>query len=222
MTDEHQLDLIESRLQDQKAIRMSKLDPVVSQVIETTLEQLNESTEFTGHVREHVEPVILSTIRFLARCMDIQRGDKSRRTSYLFKPDAKEQDLQDDLIDWFRGNGHADPVIEPQDIGGGRAELVFVFNGYRFVTELKREQNDASKESLRKYLPQTTAYQTTSIPVGMLIVLNLTSRGHPVQLRDNVWVEQIPPPEAGGTDRFVLVVRIPGNKRSPSRLRLHK
>lgn len=222
MSDEEQLDLIESRLEDQNAIRMSKLNPAVSQVIEYSIKQLNKCTEFRGHVREHLEPVILSTILFLARCMDIQKGDESRRTSYLFKPDAKEKDLQDDLIDWFRGNEHADPIIEPQDIGGGRAELVFILDGYRFVIELKREQSDASKESLREYLPQTTAYQTTSIPVGILIVLNLTSRGFPVQLRDNVWVEQIPPPEVGGTDRFVLVVRIPGNKVSPSRLRPHK
>ena len=166
ISDKRQLDLIESRLQDQKAVKRSKLNPAVSQVIESSLEQLSRCPEFADHVREHLEPVILSTILFLARCMDIQKGDESRRTAYLFKPDAKEQDLQDDLIDWFRGNEHGNPIIEPQDIGGGRAELVFIFNGYRFVIELKREQNDASKESLRKYLPQATAYQTTSIPVG--------------------------------------------------------
>ena len=50
------------------------------------------------------------------------------------------------------------------------------------------------------------------------MVLDLTSGAFPAQLRDNVWVEQIPPPELGGTDRFVLVVRIPGNRISPSRL----
>ena len=188
-------------------------------MIESSIEQLNRCPEFADHVREHLEPVILSTILFLARCMDIQKGDESRRTAYLFKPDAKEQDLQDDLIDWFKGNEHADPIIEPQDIGGGRVEIVFIFNGYRFVIELKREQANASKESLRRYLPQATAYQTTSIPVGMLMVLNLTSGALPAQLRDNVWVEQIPPPERGGTDRFVLVVRIPGNRIAPSRLR---
>ena len=187
-------------------------------MLESSIAQLNKCPEFAGHVREHLEPIILSTILFLVRCMDIQKGYESRRTAYLFNPNAREQDLQDDLIDWFKGNEHADPFIEPQDIGGGRAELVFPFDGYRFVIELKREQSDASKESLRGYVPQVTAYQTTSIPVGMLVVLDLTSGAFPTKLRDNVWVEQIPSHELGGTDRFVLVIRIPGSRIPPSRL----
>ena len=166
----------------------------------------------------HVEPVIESTIRFLARCMDIQKGREAGRTAYLYAPDAKEQDLQDDLFEWYMGNGHGNPYIEPQNIGGGRVEIVFPVNGDRFAAELKREQADASKESLRKYLRQPAAYQATSICVGMLVVLDLTTQGLPAHLRDNVWVEQVPPPEPGGTARFVLVVRIPGNRTSPSRL----
>ncbi|MDE0132996.1 MAG: hypothetical protein OXQ32_12145 [bacterium] len=76
-------------------------------------------------MRAHVEPIIASTIRFLARCTDIQKGPKTRRTAYLYDPNAKESDLQDDLIDWYRGNEHGNPYIESQDVGGGRVEIVF-------------------------------------------------------------------------------------------------
>ena len=165
-----------------------------------------------------MEPVVVSTILFLARCMDLQRGGETGRSAYLFDPNAKEKDLQSDLIDWYRGNAHGDPYIEPQDIGGGRVEIVFPVNGDRFVVELKREQANASKESLRKYLEQAAAYQATSICIGMLVVLDITSESLPAHLRDNVWVEQVLSPEPGGTDRFVLVVRVPGNRSSPSQL----
>ena len=147
-----------------------------------------------------------------------KRGPKTRRTAYLYDPNAKESDLQDDLIDWYRGNEHGNPYIESQDVGGGRVEIVFPLSGDRFVVELKREQADASKESLKDYLNQVAAYQATSICIGMLVVLDLATQGLPAHLRDNVWVEQVPPPIPGGTSRFVLVVRIPGNRTSPSRL----
>ena len=169
-------------------------------------------------MRVQVEPLIVSTILFLVRCMNIQRGGETGRAAYLYDPNAKEQDLQSDLIDWYRGNALGDPYIEPQDIGGGRVEIVFPVSDDRFVVELKREQANASRESLSRYLEQAAAYQATSICVGMLVVLDLASEGLPAHLRDNVWVEQVPPPEPGGTDRFVFVVRIPGNRRSPSQL----
>lgn len=169
-------------------------------------------------MRVNIEPIIVSTIQFLVRCMDTQRGGETGRTAYLYDPNAKEQDLQSDLVDWYRGNAHGEPYIEPQDIGGGRVEIVFPVDGDRFVVELKREQANSSNESLKKYLQQAAAYQATSICVGMLVVLDLTSDSLPGHLRDNVWVEQISSPESGGTDRFVLVVRVPGNRSSPSQL----
>ena len=125
---------------------------------------------------------------------DARRG----RTAYLNDPDAKEQDLQDDLLEWYMGNEHGNPYIEPQNIGGGRVELVFPVNGDRFVVELKREQADASRESLRKYLGQTAAYQATSICVGMLVVLDLATQGLPAHLRGQRVGGAGPATRAGG------------------------
>ena len=194
--------------------------PVVGQIAESAIRELTECPDFSGAAREQIEPVIISTIRFLARCQDMQAGGAGSRTAYLFKADAKEDDLKSDLIDWYKGNqtfGGA-IIVEPQNIGGGRADIVLACNSFRFVIELKRELSDATKESIKKYLPQPAVYQATDIAVGMLVVLDLASAEPPAHLRDNVWVECIPSAESDGTERFVLVVRIPGNRKPPSRL----
>ena len=149
----------------------------------------------------------------------MQEGGATGRTSYLYKADVKEDDLKSDLIDWYKGNQALyAPHVETQHIGGGRADISFTFDNFRFVIELKRENKNATRESLKKYLPQSVAYQATDIAVGMIVVLDLSSASLSAHLRDNVWVERVPPPEPGGTDRFALIVRIPGNKKAPSQL----
>ncbi len=107
---------------------------------------------------------------------------------------------------------------EPQNIGGGRPDIIFAFNEFRFVIELKRELVDATKQSLGKYLRQPAAYQAADIAVGMLIVLDLSSGPLAAHIRDNVWVDRLESAEPEGTDRGFLVVRVPGNRKSPSRL----
>ncbi len=211
------LDLIEHRLRDLEADKAAKVSPVVSQLIERTLAALAECPDFTGQVREKLELILTSAIRFLASRQNAQRGGETSRTAYLFKADAEEKDLEADLTDWFEGNDLYGLNIQSQNIGGGRVDLIFTFDGFRFVIELKREDTDGSVAGLQKHLPQAGAYQLTDIPLGMLMVLDLT--GEPPQpIRDNVWVDRVPASEEGGTDRLVVVVRVPGNRVSPSRL----
>ncbi|WP_419929660.1 hypothetical protein [Candidatus Poriferisocius sp.] len=196
----------------------SELAPVVEEVVGKAIERLRECPDFTAPKREQITPIITSAIRFLARCLDEQEGGSSGRTAYLFDPDADEDDLRTDLVDWFKGNGLYGMYREPQNIGGGRPDITFAFNEFRFVIELKRELVDATEPSLGRYLRQPAAYLAADIAVGMLIVLDLSSGPLAAHIRDNVWVDRLESPEPEGTDRCFLVIRVPGNRKSPSRL----
>lgn len=209
---------IDSRLQYRDALTKSEFDPVVDEVVNKAIDGLRDCPDFNVPKREQIIPIIISAVRFLARCLDEQEGGSTGRTAYLFDPDASEEDLKADLIDWFKGNGLYGIYQEAPSIGGGRPDIVFAFSEFRFVIELKRELVDASEQSLRRYLRQPAAYQAADIAVGMLMVLDLCSGPLPAHMRDNVWVDRVESPEPGGTDRCMVVVRIPGNRRAPSRL----
>lgn len=212
------LELIEGRLQDAKAVDRARLHPVVNQIIEAVGSQLSSCPDYAGAVREQIQPVIVSVIRFLERCLNAQEGGSRSHTQYLFDSTAVEGDLQQDLVGWFYASGLSGFTIEAQNIGGGRIDLMVSFDGFRFVIELKREQDDATRSGLAGYLRQAGAYQVTDVAVGMLVVLDTTADALAPHMRDNVWVDVLAAAEPGGTDRYLVVVRVPGNRKSPSRL----
>lgn len=60
------------------------------------------------------------------------------------------------------------------------------------------------------------AYQAAGITLGMLAVLDLTPKPHWLpNLRDNMWTEHVPAPDPAQRDRWVVVVRVPGNRTTP-------
>lgn len=213
------MDLIEQRLQDRDAVERSRVHPVANQIIEETVGGLSRSTDFRGRVKKQLQPVIVSAIRFLKFCLDAQQGAGYSHARYLFDPDALEGELQQHLTEWFyAASGLTDLVIEAQQVAAGRIDLMLTFEGFRFVIEIKREQNDATRQGLGIYLRQAAAYQATDIAVGMLVVLDLTATPLPDHMRDHVWVDKVPASEEGGTDRYIAVIRVPGNRTAPSRL----
>ena len=181
------LDLIEDRLQDAKWAQRAKVHPVVNQIIEDVGQQLSACPDYQGAVREQLQPVIVSVIRFLARCLNAQEGGERSHTRYLFDPEALEGDLQQDFVEWLYATGPYGLAIEAQHVGGGRIDLMFTFDGFRFVIELKREQHDATTAGLSRYLRQAGAYQATDIALGMLVVLDLDRpRTRPAHARQRV------------------------------------
>jgi hypothetical protein len=210
-------DVFEHRLQDDEAVERSKQAPVVSELIERTIGELTECPDFAGAARQGIQPVVVAIIRFLASRQDAQGGGPLSRTGYLFRADALEKALGFDLIEWLQGNGLYGFTVEAQEIGGGRTDLTFTFDSFRFVVELKREKADTSMAGLKKYLRQAVTYQVTDVPIGMLIVLDLTG-ALPQHIRDNVWVDRFPSADPDGTERFVVVVRVPGNRKVPSKV----
>lgn len=198
------------------------MHPVVSQIIEATVGELSRCPDFSGRVKEQLQPVIVSVILFLAFCLDAQEGGEHSHTSYLFDPGALEGQLQQHLTEWFRGaSGLTNLVIEAQQIAAGRIDLMLIFEGFRFVIELKREREDATRQGVNAYLSQGAAYQVTDIAVGVLVILDLTADPLPDHMRDLVWVDNVLPREEDGTARYIAVVRIPGNRTAPTRLSRH-
>jgi hypothetical protein len=219
VANESLLVLIEQRLRDRQAVERQKFDPVIITIVERTITELTSCTDFAGLVKEDTQPIIVAVIRFLAFCLNAQEGGDHSHTAYLFDPEATEGQLQQHLTEWLYGAcGFTNLIIEAQHIGAGRIDLMLVFNGFRFVIELKREKDDTTRDGLNAYLRQEAAYQATDIALGMLVVLDLTAGPLPDHMRDNVWVDVVSSNTSGGTERYVVVVRVPGNRVSPSRL----
>lgn len=153
----------------------------------------------------------------MIRFLHVRQNDEPSHAPYLFDATAQEKELEADLMHWFVAYGLYGLNVQSRNIGGGRIDIVLTFSGFRFVLELKRDDTDTSPAGLRKYLGQASTYQVTDVPLGMLIVLDLTGQP-PSHILDNVWMERVPPAVTGGTERFLVVVRVPGNRKVPSAL----
>jgi hypothetical protein len=132
--------------------------------------------------------------------------------------DALEADLQTDLLEWLKGGVllQGITVLEPQQVGGGRADIMIVMGGQRIVIEVKREKGSSEREALQdSYSRQAGSYDATDYPFGLVAVLDI-SESPPTtpRLVDCVWVH------AFGTDesskRRLVFVRVPGRLRTPS------
>jgi hypothetical protein len=102
-------------------------------------------------------------------------------------------------------------------VAAGRADVVHQVDGVRFITEAKREEEDASFENLlASYGDQTTLYQYTNLPIGILLVLDLTTKdGLSGHFRTLYWTE-VGNRLGDGTRRGVLIVKVPGRRTAPS------
>ena len=86
-------------------MQRAKVHPIVNQIIEDVGDQLSACPDYQGTVREQLQPVIVSVLRFLARCLNAQEGGGRSHTQYLFDPEALEGDLQQDLVGWLYASG---------------------------------------------------------------------------------------------------------------------
>jgi hypothetical protein len=132
--------------------------------------------------------------------------------------DALEGELQADLLDWLKGGVllQGIPVLGPQQVGGGRADVMVVMNDQRIVVEVKREKGNSAREALQdSYSRQAGSYDATDYPFGFVAVLDLSAPPPTTpRLVDCVWLH------AYGTEedskRHLVFVRVPGRLRTPS------
>ncbi|AVT39633.1 hypothetical protein [Plantactinospora sp. BB1] len=164
--------------------------------------------------------LLQQTLLYLVSRFEIGGEMGGDRTAFLRATPGsrppKERQMHQDYKDWLdQGPIYNQVKAEVFDRGGGRADVVVNFPHASFSVECKREQDDASKDGLRKYVGQASAYTQTDAAFGILLVLDLTdhSAGAP-DLFANVWVENVqrgPEEEA----RRIVVARLPGNRQSP-------
>ncbi|AQX51311.1 hypothetical protein [Elizabethkingia anophelis] len=177
------------------------------------------TSPFNINFRVHV----FNTLKFLESRMDETRSN-SPAVAYLFKKDQLEDTLQNDYYLYMSALPSDNTVnVEVSDIAGGRADVVFNHLNHKFVFEVKRELTDSSFENIRKqYIGQAAEYQNTGPKLGGLLVLDLTNNGGSIgSIEDNVKVETICS-ENGLPERAVVVVKIIGNRATPSRIKINE
>jgi len=175
--------------------------------------ELAETPDYDGEVKAEFDRLLLLLIKFLTDRID----GESKRFSYLKrfskKADApKEQALQDDLHNYLLSVLAAD--VEKTDISSGRADIYIPRIRFRLIIELKRTFNWTKKE-LKPFLTQAVAYSQTDIRLGVLGILDISDRPPGVPHIDKCF-EVAKRQIRGEVDRTALVLRVPGNVRTPS------
>jgi len=126
-----------------------------------------------------------------------------------------ESDFQDDLYEYLRIYGTIpEPALEVQEIAGGRTDIVVIWPSGRVVLEVKREQRDASRESVEEaYGSQAASYTATSHPFVIVPILDLVEaqEGATRRLADCFWIGE-------HDGRKLVFVLVQGRRRTPSSL----
>jgi hypothetical protein len=143
---------------------------------------------------------------------------------YLFEREdgtlPKESSLQNDYYQFMTSALAGTVDIEVSDVGSGRADVIFKYRGERLVVEVKRENIDSSFGALEKrYAAQTSDYQNVSVRLGILLVLDqseIRKSGTPhilslVQPSRLVREAEVDP-------RWIIIVKMPGRRLTPSEL----
>lgn len=107
-------------------------------------------------------------------------------------------------------------VDEVRGIAAGRADVMHQFEGIRFITEIKGEEDASFENLIASYGAQTTLYQNTNIPIGILLVLDLTTRGGLSGHFRTLYRTEVGDLLRNGTTRAVLVVKVPARRVDPS------
>lgn len=190
---------------------------VIDQLTARLLAELGENHVFVGSAKSNFSLLVLHTVRFLVHVGD----NRQPYTRPVVKGASAplEVELQKHFHQFLSATELAGRVgMEHSNIAGGRADVITTFDGaQRYVTEVKRELENASHQNLEAdYLAQALEYQSTNHPLGQLLVLDLTdqSSGTP-HLNDSIWVTHRRDTEGRVTASAVVAV-VHGNRPTPS------
>lgn len=155
---------------------------------------------------------------FLSQKLD-NSVEQDRCSAYLFKHDKPlplEKDLQQDFL--RHGQSAGLPVDdEVKGVAGGRADIRYKSNRHAMIIEVKRELVDASFDNLMSsYGDQTVIYQTTNVKLGVMLVLDLSEDHSKLAHMDTWYQTRTGDFLRDGTERGVLIVKVPGRRGTPS------
>ena len=182
--------------------------------------ELGENNSFIGMAKSDFSFLVRQTVRFL-----VYVGDNAQPYTRCISEGGAvplEAEIQKHFHQFLSASELAGRVgMEHPNIAGGRADVVATLDGgRRYVTEVKRELTNASRRSLEdSYLAQALEYQSTSEPLGQLLVLDLTDhRSGTPHISDSIWVTH----RRDGTGCVVgsaVVAVVRGNRVTPSRMK---
>lgn len=187
------------------------------------LKELRADSDFGGDIEICFEILLKATIEFLSQRLDVGSSILSR-VDYrkAFKPNEpvpKEASLQEDFRSWLAAVLGKQVTVEVPGISLGRTDIHVTFGDIRFIIEVKRELSDSSPTAVeRNFIIQAAEYQVANVPFGILLVLDLTPHtlGTP-SLADSLWLVRHRP-TTWSRERNVVVVIVPGNRQSPSKI----
>jgi hypothetical protein len=194
--------------------------PVLDEIEQIVCAALQDNPAFLTSAGQNFTLLVRITLRFLLMVADdpepymreLQTGDSA----------PLEAELQRQYSQVLKISPLAGRVgVELHDVAGGRADVYVTFDqAQRFIVEIKREKVDASRESIEAaYLTQTFEYQRTNVPLGMLLVLDLTSHAHGLpHLKDTIWVIHRDRLD-GSTKRSAVIGIVAGNRPVPSAMK---
>jgi hypothetical protein len=175
--------------------------------------ELDDKPDYSGEVADRFDRLLLLLLQFLKLRIDGQGQSYPYLKRIENDPAPPESALQDDL--WVFLTGTEYPEAEKTDVSAGRVDIYVRQPGFRFVIEVKRLQDDWSEAVLKPLLRQTTAYQQTDVRLGILSVLDLSDRPAGLPHMDECFF--LRPRVGSPTDiRHAVVMRVPGNRRTPS------
>jgi len=200
-------------------------NPVAEQIVADILALMERNADFSTSriARSLFTAVLIQSTYFLSHRHETGTGSDPEG-AYLFirRPNdlPLENALQRDYFRLLRMSGLHDHVqMEVRDQGAGRADVYFKASGVSTVTEVKRTTQNMDHDGLlRSYGLQTTAYQSTNVTFGFLLVLDLSDRGGgQPHLREQISLQsRTPPGQATAYD--VVVMRVQGQRKMPSDL----
>ncbi|MFE1836516.1 hypothetical protein [Streptomyces sviceus] len=232
--DDQQLLILEGLAYDSDVSRLKATDPLIVPKLDKLMTALSEHPDFTGEVRRTFSALVEQTLLFLKSRSDLTRTSLFGTTKkgeppafdYRRKPEGKaarkpvEADLQRDFHQWLQaGPLHNVVLVEPVDVGMGRADVMTHFGSLRYLTEIKQDSADNDRLYLEgRYLAQAAEYSNANAPFGQLLVLDLTSKS---ETQGNMRVDEVAwttthRPKGSSTDRAVVVGIIAGNRETPS------
>ena len=210
---------IENALAERSAQTITGTDSLVlSELFADCEHQLVSCPDYRDDVKAGFDQLLVLLLRFM--CFRTQLSRSRSGMEYLFRSDALEKDLADDVERFLAGSDIGYRIhTEVRDIGGGRIDVAAFFQRFTLVCELKREYGDISVDGQRRHLLQAATYQGSDVQLGFLLVLDLRERtGPPPHLRANVHIVVLGDDALGGP-RYVVMLVIPGNRTSPSAVR---
>ncbi|WP_327364991.1 hypothetical protein [Streptomyces sp. NBC_01296] len=232
--DDAQLLAIEGIAHDSDVARLEATDPLIVPKLDELMGALTEHPAFTGETRRTFSALVKQTLLFLKSRSDLTRTnlvggskkDEPPPFDYRRKPEGSkarkpvEADLQRDFHQWLQmGPLHNAVSVEPVDVAMGRGDVMVHFGSLRYLTEIKQDDSDNSRQYLEgRYLTQTAEYSNTNAPFGQLLVLDLTSKtatkGN-LRVDESVW-STTHRPRGASVDRAVVVGVVAGNRTTPS------